>query len=179
MGRWLCLLGVLVLVWLGGCSAQGGLRVYSDPRGEFRFAYPNGMTPTATGSLKERVVLLRDLVNEGENISLMISPFDRAEQISELGSPTEVGQRVAEKMIAPPDSGRTTTLVNAGSLVVNEQPYYLLEYETHLGSQVRHEVVNVTIQHHKLYTLTASTDDRRWPQVKDQFYAVAQSFHVS
>jgi len=179
VSRWFLLVCVLVMVVTGGCSAKSGLRVYSDPRGDFSFAYPNGMTPTATGSLKERVVLLRDLVYEGENISLMISPFDRAEQITDLGSPAEVGQRVAEKIIAPKDSGRTTTLVNAGSLTLRNQPYYLLEYETHLGSQIRHEVVNVTIQHHRLYTLTASTDDRRWPQVKEQFYAVAQSFQVS
>ncbi|GAB4214698.1 MAG: photosystem II reaction center PsbP [Synechococcales cyanobacterium] len=177
--RWFLLLCAAVLVLTTACSAKTGLRVYSDPRGDYSFAYPNGMTSTATGSLKDRVVLLRDIIYEDENISLMVSPFAEADKISDLGSAVDVAQRVATKMIAPPDSGRTTSLVNAGTLTQDGQPYYVLEYETHLGSQVRHEVVNVTIQHHRLYTLTASSDDHRWSQVKDSFYAVAQSLHIS
>jgi PsbP. len=137
------------------------------------------MVAVNLGPGKGPVVLLRDLVYETENVSLMIAPFDKGETIADLGSPAEVGQLVAEKIIAPEGSGRSAKLLAAEAFERQEHPYYLLEYQTDMGSQLRHEVVTVTVRHHRLYTLTASTQESRWPQVQAAFRNVGRSLNVS
>lgn len=178
---WQSLIMVLLIglvVGLSACSSIPNLRSFQDPGGRFAFAYPNGMVQVSTPQ-KGPDVLLRDLVYETENINLMIAPFDQNDQIDQLGTPIEVGQRVAERIIAPSDSGRSAQLLNGGQLQRDGQTYYILEYSTHVGNQDRHELMTLTLKHHQLYTLTASTTETRWPQVKDSFYAVAQSLKVS
>lgn len=178
LGSLLLTITLLFSLLLTGCSSVGNLRVYRDANGAYSFAYPNGMLPVDRGSPQGPAVLLRDLVDDTENVNLMIAPFDRADTLQSLGSPREVGSRVADKMIAPPGSGRTAHLLNAGQLERAGKTYYVLEYAIEIGSQHRHDVVALTINRHQLYTLTASTEESRWPQVKDNFYAVAQSLQV-
>ncbi|MFS8798661.1 photosystem II reaction center PsbP [Synechococcus sp. R55.3] len=173
------LLCVCLSLVVCACSAGSNLRAYRDPSGAFAFAYPNGMVAVNLGPGKGPVVLLRDLVYETENVSLMIAPFDKGETIADLGSPAEVGQLVAEKIIAPEGSGRSAKLLAAEAFERQEHPYYLLEYQTDMGSQLRHEVVTVTVRHHRLYTLTASTQESRWPQVQAAFRNVGRSLNVS
>lgn len=179
LSRALLLLCVCLSLVVGACSAGSNLRAYRDPSGAFAFAYPNGMVAVNLGPGKGPVVLLRDLVYETENVSLMIAPFDKGETIADLGSPAEVGQLVAEKIIAPEGSGRSAKLLAAEAFERQEHPYYLLEYQTDMGSQLRHEVVTVTVRHHRLYTLTASTQESRWPQVQAAFRNVGRSLNVS
>jgi photosystem II oxygen-evolving enhancer protein 2 len=179
LSRVLLLLGVCLSLIIGACSASPNLRVYRDPNGAFAFAYPNGMVSVKLSPGKGLAVLLRDLVYETENISLMIAPFDKGETIADLGGPEEVGQLVAKKIIAPEGSGRSTQLLAAEAFERQGQPYYLFEYQTNLGSQLRHEVVTVTVRHHRLYTLTASTQESRWPQVQAAFREVGRSLRVS
>ncbi|MGY2767187.1 photosystem II oxygen-evolving enhancer protein 2 [Thermostichus sp. MS-CIW-23] len=179
LSRALLLLCVCLSLVVGACSAGSNLRAYRDPSGAFAFAYPNGMVAVNLGPGKGPVVLLRDLVYETENVSLMIAPFDKGETIADLGSPDEVGQLVAEKIIAPEGSGRSAKLLSAEAFERQEHPYYLLEYQTDMGSQLRHEVVTVTVRHHRLYTLTASTQESRWPQVQAAFRNVGRSLNVS
>lgn len=179
LSRALLLLCVCLSLVVGACSAGSNLRAYRDPSGAFAFAYPNGMVAVNLGPGKGPVVLLRDLVYETENVSLMIAPFDKGETIADLGSPAEVGQLVAEKIIAPEGSGRSAKLLAAEAFERQEHPYYLLEYQTDIGSQLRHEVVTVTVRHHRLYTLTASTQESRWPQVQAAFRNVGRSLNVS
>ncbi len=178
--RYIVIVMILLSLVLSGCISGVSLRDYSDPSGLFSFSYPNGMFPVDLGpSQGPTKLLFRDLVQETENVNLMISPYDQVDRIEEVGSPVEVGQRVADKIIAPAGSGRSATLLNAGALTASEHTYYILEYGTQVGSQNRHDMVTVTINRHELYTLTASTLERRWPQLKDTFYAVAQSFRVA
>jgi photosystem II oxygen-evolving enhancer protein 2 len=179
LSRALLLLCVCLSLVVCACSAGSSLRAYRDPSGAFAFAYPNGMVAVNLGPGKGPVVLLRDLVYETENVSLMIAPFDKGETIADLGSPDEVGQLVAEKIIAPEGSGRSAKLLAAEAFERQEHPYYLLEYQTDMGSQLRHEVVTVTVRHHRLYTLTASTQESRWPQVQAAFRNVGRSLNVS
>lgn len=80
------LLGLCLSLIMGACSASPNLRVYRDPSGAFAFAYPNGMVSVKLSPGKGLAVLLRDLVYETENISLMIAPFDKGETIAELGA---------------------------------------------------------------------------------------------
>lgn len=182
-GQWLprvlLLLCMCLSLLTSACSSASNLRAYRDPNGAFAFAYPNGMVQVNVGPGKGIAVLLRDLIYDSENISLMIAPFDKGETIAELGSPEEVGKLVAEKILAPEGSGRSTTLLASEAFERQENPYYLLEYQTDMGSQLRHELVTVTVRHHRLYTLTASTQESRWPQVKATFKNVGHSLNVS
>ncbi len=175
--------GLLLLVLassllLGGCVGSANLRSYSDPGGSFSFVYPNGMIPVELAPDQEPVVVFRDLIFATENVNLMISPYDGADQIEAVGDAQEVGHRVAEKILAPPGSGRTAQLLKSGQMEKQGKTYYLLEFSTQLQGQSRHDVVAVTISRHQLFTLTASTLESRWPQVKQAFYEVAQSFQV-
>jgi photosystem II oxygen-evolving enhancer protein 2 len=174
----LCILMGLTLV-LSSCGASVGLRTYRDPDGLISFSYPNGMVAVESPSLSEAKVVLTDLVNNAETVSLMVSPYEQAESIEEMGSPAEVGQRVKENILAPSGSNREATLINAGQLQTNDTTYYLLEFNTSIAGIPRHDMVTVTIKHDQLYTLTASTSDSRWAQMKDAFYTVAQSLRVA
>jgi photosystem II oxygen-evolving enhancer protein 2 len=177
--RVLLLLCVCLSLLTSACSGASNLRAYSDPSGAFAFAYPNGMVAVNLRPGKGPAVLLRDLVYDSENVSLMIAPFDKGETIAELGSPEAVGELVAEKILAPAGSGRSATLLASEAFERQEHPYYLLEYQTDMGSQLRHELVTVTVRHHRLYTLTASTQESRWPQVEATFKNVGHSLNVS
>ncbi len=174
-------LGVLLLIsclLITGCVGSANLRTYADPGGSFSFVYPNGMIPVELAPDQDPVVVFRDLIYATENVNLMVSPFEGADQIEEVGDAEEVGRRVADKILAPPDSGRTAQLLKAGKMEKEDKTYYLLEFSTQLQNQSRHDVVSVTISRHRLFTLTASTLESRWPQVKQAFYSVAQSFQV-
>ena len=171
---------VAITLLLGGCGGMVNLKSYTDPNGLYSFSYPNGMVQVEVPpGEEEAAVILRDLIFATENVNLMISDYSEAERITDVGSPSEVGERVANKIIAPPGSGRTARLLNAGQLQTPALTYYLLEFKTELASQNRHDVVAVTVSRHRLFTLTASTLETRWPQVKDAFLAVAQSLRVA
>lgn len=174
-------LGVLLLIsclLITGCGGSANLRTYSDPGGSFSFAYPNGMIPVELAPDQDPVVVFRDLIYATENVNLMISPFEGADQIEAVGDAEEVGRRVADKILAPPDSDRVAQLLKAGKMEKQGKTYYLLEFSTQLQGQSRHDVVSVTISRHQLFTLTASTLESRWSQVKQAFYSIAQSFQV-
>ncbi|MFQ3585238.1 MAG: photosystem II reaction center PsbP, partial [Cyanobacteriota bacterium] len=109
--RMLLLLCLCLSLLTSACAGASNLRAYSDPSGAFAFAYPNGMVAVNLGPGKGPAVLLRDLVYDSENVSLMIAPFDKGETIADLGSPDEVGTLVAEKILAPEGSGRSATLL--------------------------------------------------------------------
>lgn len=176
MRAWISGLMLLVLVFVTGCSSAGSLRDYNDPSGLYSFRYPNGMVAVASDDV---AILVRDLVYEDELVSLTITPYDVADHLEDLGSVAEVGDRVANNILAPADSGRTAKLLNGGSLDLPDSTVYIYEYATQIGDFQRHEMVAVAIQRHKLYTLVASTSERRWPRVKDAFYEVAKSLRVS
>ena len=169
-----------LIIFMGGCSAKAGLQTYSDRSGLFSFEYPNGMNQVAAApSDAGRTILFRDLVYGDELVELAVSAYDKADTIDGLGSIPEVGERVANNLLAPEGSGRTATLVNGGSIDREGQIYYIYEYALDANGTPRHDMVAVTIKRHKLYTLTASTSERRWNSVKGAFYEVAKSLQVS
>lgn len=176
--RLLMVILVACTLLVSGCVGSANLRSFTDPGGTYSFAYPNGMIPVELAPDQPAEVVFRDLIYATENVNLMISPFDQADRIEEVGDPQGVGHRVADKILAPEGSGRTAQLINAGQMEKDGKTYYLLEYKTQLQGQSRHDMVTVTISRHRLYTLTASTLESRWSQVRQAFYDVAQSFQV-
>jgi len=54
--------------------------------------------------------------------------------------------------------------------------FYDLEYSVHLADRDRHELATVVVDRGRLYTFAASTNENRWPRVKDLFQQVVTSF---
>lgn len=175
--RIVALLLVVLTFSLSGCvSATGGLKSYVDTSDGYQFLYPNGWVPVQVGSSAD--VVFRDLIEETENVSVVISPITSGKNLSELGTPGEVGYKLSKSAIAPPGSGREAELVDAEAKEAGGKTYYLLEYAVQLPTQERHNVASVVISHGKLYTFNASTTENRWQKVKDQFHQVVDSFQV-
>jgi photosystem II oxygen-evolving enhancer protein 2 len=180
---------IFVVLSLTACiSPIAGLKAFVNTSEGYRFLYPNGWVQVQmTKSDGSPDVVFRDLINETENVSVVISTFasndfapnnelDRS--LESLGSPGEVGYLLQQKAIAPPDSGRTAELVDAESRQVNNRTYYVLEYEVTLPNQKRHDIASVVVSGDKLYTFNASTTDDRWKRVQTKFKTIVESFSV-
>lgn len=168
---------IVVSLSLQSCaSAVASLVSYVDTRDGYEFLYPNSWVPVKVQDGPD--VVLHDLIEETENLSVIISPVPDSKSLQELGSPTEVGYRLSKNAIAPANSGRQAELVNAETREADGKTYYLLEYAVQLPNQVRHNLASVVVQRGQLYTLNVSTTEKRWQKMKDRFRTVVQSFSV-
>jgi len=168
---------ILLSLMLHGCVSSGsGLQAYIDSTDGYEFLYPNGWVPIRVANGPD--VVFRDLIEATENVSVVVSSVDRDKTLSDLGGPSEVGQRLAKKVIAPPNSGREAELVSAVSRQLGPKTYYNLEYAIKLGDQERHNLSSVAVSRGKLYTLSVSAPEQRWSRVRSSFEQVANSFSV-
>lgn len=174
------IIAVLLLVLslgLHGCATDvGGLKSYADSIDGYKFLYPNGWLPVKVTDGPD--VVLHDIIERTENVSVVINPVPEGKTLTELGTPGEVGYQLQKNAIAPPGSGREAQLVNAQARESGDKTYYLLEYNVKLPNQERHNLASVVVSRGKLYTLNASTTEKRWGKVKDLFELVAKSFSV-
>lgn len=171
------LLVVLSLSLTGCASAASGLKSYEDSIDGYQFLYPNGWLPVQVSGGPD--VVLRDLIETTENVSVVISPVPKDKTLADLGTPTEVGYKLGKSAIAPPDSGREAELVNAGKLESGGKTYYLLEYAVKLpNQQERHNLASVAVSRGKLFTFNASAPEKRWPKVRQVFDQIVTSFSV-
>lgn len=170
---------VLVSLSLGGClSTALGLQSYIDTTDGYQFLYPNGWVEVKVSTGPD--VVFRDLIEQTENLSVIISPVSEDKKLTDLGTPTEVGYKLSKNAIAPVDSGRKAELANAESREVGGRTYYLLEYAVTLGDQQqRHNLASVAINRGKLYTLNLSTTEKRWQTEQQTFARVVNSFSVN
>jgi photosystem II oxygen-evolving enhancer protein 2 len=194
--RILTLVLVLVSCVLTGCSTPtSGLKAYVDSLDGYEFLYPNGWLPVEVSSGAD--VVFRDLIQTTENVSVVVSPLTQGKTLAELGSPKDLGERLAKRVIAPPESGRQAELISAEQREVGGQSYYNLEYVINLPTQAsspaaspapnptpnssiyqRHTLTSVAVSRGKLYTLSVSAPENRWAKVQKQFDIVTQSFTV-
>jgi len=170
------LLLILSLGLYSCTNVVSGLQSFVDSKDGYEFLYPNGWLPVQVPNGPD--VVLRDLIEQTENVSVVISDVPEGETLADLGTPGEVGYRLQNKAIAPPDSGREAELVNAGVLESQGKTYYILEYSVKLADYERHNIASVAISRGKLFTLNASTTEKRWREVQDLFETVAKSFTV-
>ncbi len=172
------LLVVLVALSLTGCvSAGAGLKSYVDSIDGYEFLYPNGWLPVKVSSGPD--VVLHDLIETSENVSVVINPVPEGKTLTELGTPSEVGYKLGKSAIAPPDSGREAELVNAGTQESGAKTYYVLEYAVKLlNQQERRNLASVAVSRGKLFTFNASAPEKRWPKVQRVFEQVVNSFSV-
>jgi len=170
------LLVVLSLSLTGCVSKVVGLKSYVDTGDGYQFLYPNGWLPIAVANGPD--IVFRDLIQQTENVSVVISPVAGNKTLADLGTPTDVGYKLSKNAIAPADSGREAELLNAEARESRSKSYYLLEYAVKLPNQQRHNLASVAISRGKLFTLNISTTEERWPKVKESFEKVVKSFSV-
>ena len=171
------LASLLLGVVLASCSAAAaGLNSFHSHDGRYAFLYPTGWTRVQVSGGPQ--VVFHDLINSDETLSLVISQVDGDDDLSQLGSAVAVGERLRRTAIAPEGSGREATLVEARERDEAGHTFYDLEYSVHLADRDRHELATVVVDRGRLYTLAASTNEVRWPKVKELFDQVIRSFSL-
>ncbi|HIK15646.1 MAG TPA: photosystem II reaction center PsbP family protein [Leptolyngbyaceae cyanobacterium M33_DOE_097] len=167
---------VLVLgLSLQGCVAAGaGFKSFVDSTDGYKFLYPNGWVQVQVSSGAD--VVFHDIIQQTENVSVVINPVAAGKTLKDLGSPGEVGYRLANSAIAPPGSGRKAELVNAEEREVNGKTHYILEYATDVNGNKRHNFASVAVSRGKLYTFNASTPEDRWEKMESLLKGAAESF---
>ena len=151
------------------------LEAYQSPDGRYAFLYPTGWTRVKVDGGPE--IIYHDLINSNETLSLVISDVNKEVQLEQLGSPSEVGQTLIDKVIAPEGSGREVKLINANKREASNHIFYDLEYKLNLNEQARHELATVVIDRGTLYTFAVGTNEERWNKVDGMFSNVIESFN--
>ncbi|MBE9127024.1 MULTISPECIES: photosystem II reaction center PsbP [unclassified Coleofasciculus] len=168
---------LMVSLSLHGCSVgTSGLNSYVDSTDGYEFLYPNGWVPVKVTDGPD--VVLHDLIEQTENVSVVINPVPEGKTLKDLGTPGEVGYQLQKNIITRSNSNRQVELVNAGSRESGDKTYYIIEYSVKLPSQKRHDLATAVVSRGKLYTLNASATELRWDKVQDVFEQVVQSFNV-
>ncbi len=168
---------IFLSLTLQGCvSGTGGLKAYVDNLDGYTFLYPNGWIPVNVSSSAD--VVFRDLIEETENVSVVVSAVTGDTQLTDLGDPVEVAQRLLKTVIAPAGSDRQAELVTAEAREMADKTYYTLEYTVQLPIGERHNLASAIVRRGKLFTLNISAPETRWSRVKSMFEKVAESFDV-
>ncbi len=167
----------IVSLSLQGCVAPGaGMKSFIDSTDGYKFLYPNGWVPVQVSTGAD--VVFHDIIQQTENVSVVINPVAVGKTLRDLGTPGEVGYRLATSAIAPPDSGRKAELVTAEEKEAAGKIYYILEYATDVNGNKRHNFASVAVNRGKLYTFNASTPEDRWEKMEGLLKESVQSFQV-
>ena len=177
-------IAVLVLsLALQSCvSLGGGFMPYIDAMDGYRFLYPNGWLQVNGNTGPD--VVFRDLIEETENVSVVLSSLTGKRQLSDLGDASTVGLQIAKKILAPVGSNREAELLSAVERQAADKTYYDLEYLIKVGDssapgvRQRHHLASVAVSRGKLYTLNISAPEQRWDKVSSLFKKVETSFRV-
>lgn len=98
-----------------------------------------------------------------ENVSVVIAPIGPGFRLTDLGQPSEVGQQLLDKSIAPEGSGKVATLLGSSSrLDVDGNLYYSLEYTVKTEAWFRHNVSIYASRENRLYSLNAQCPEEKW-----------------
>ncbi len=171
---------IFSLVLYGCSSGVSGLQKYVSTSQGYEFFYPNGWIGVDVKGASEGVdTVYRDLIEESENLTVIISEVPADETLASLGNPTEVGYRFMKKVNKTANLDRKAELIAAGKREYEDKDYYLLEYVVELpGNRIRHDLASVVVDDGKLYTFDISTRDQRYKKVKNLFEVVVNSFTV-
>ena len=174
-------LAVVVMIFLGvtlqSCvSGTAGLKSYVDSYDGYQFLYPNGWVNVNVPNGPD--VVLHDFVEPSENASVVISDVPEGKTLADLGTPSDVGQRLANRAISSNADERQAELVSAEAHDSDVGPYYILEYEVTLPDMVRHNLASVIVRRNKLFTFNISTTESRWRKVEQTFRQAVNSFSV-
>ncbi|AFY59396.1 PsbP [Synechococcus sp. PCC 6312] len=174
---------LVVALMLGGCGANAatGLQAYVDSIDGYEFLYPTGWVQVDVSGNAD--VVFHDIIQTSENVSVVVSQTSSNKTLTDLGSPEEVGQRLLRNVIAPQESGRNAELLSAAAAEIGPKTYYSLEYLVQIPAangefQERHNLSTIAVSRGKVFTLSVSAPEGRWPKVENRYQQIAQSFSV-
>jgi photosystem II oxygen-evolving enhancer protein 2 len=167
---------VLSLALQSCASLGGGFMAYVDAMDGYRFLYPNGWLQVNGNTGPD--VVFRDLIEETENVSVVLSSLTGNRKLADLGDASTVGLQIAQKILAPVGSNRQAELLSATERESADKTYYDLEYLINMGDRQRHHLASVAVSRGKLYTLNISAPEQRWDKVSSLFKKVETSFRV-
>jgi photosystem II oxygen-evolving enhancer protein 2 len=173
---------MIVSLTLSSCSTGiSSLQPYVNSAKGYEFFYPNGWIQVDVKNASVGVdVVFHDLIERSENLSVIISEVPEDKDLTDLGTPSEVGYRFLKQLNNDNNSDREVELLNAESRESNDKTYYTLEYRVKLpDSSVRHDIASVAVNRGKLYTLNFSTAEKRWNKVKSLFRTAVDSFVIN
>ena len=167
---------LLVVFSLGACSPSmtAGLEPFQSPDGRYGFLYPTGWTRVAVSD--GPAVVFHDLINSDETLSLVVSKLNVDVDLENLGSPSDVAQKLLGEVMSAEGEKREVELLETQSRESSEHVFYDLEYTLNVPGSKRHELATVVVDRGYLYTFAASTDDLRWSKVDSLFNKVIKSF---
>lgn len=178
----ICLL-VLSLTLSSCIGPTVGLQSFIDSIDGYAFLYPNGWEQVKVDNGPD--VVFHDLIQGTENVSVVINSVPKDQTLAKLGSPTEIGYKLSKTALAQlvKGSGQSGTegeveLINASSRETDSKTYYVLEYALKLPNRERHNLTTVAISRGKLFTMSISATENRWPKVESIFNKVVRSFTV-
>ncbi|XP_068662222.1 psbP domain-containing protein 7, chloroplastic [Aristolochia californica] len=134
-------------------------------------------------NFNEPVVAFGPPGTNGElNVSVIVSPVPLDFSIEAFGGPKEVGEAVVRTITG---SGRRPEVT--GYLIDStmrddpskEVKYYRLEFKVESPTFRRHNVAICTALGGRLFTLNSQAPETAWPEVKEQFYRIADSFRLT
>ena len=166
------LLAIALVLMLGACSTgvSAGLEPFKSQDGRYGFLFPTGWTRVAVDNGPE--VVYHDLINSDETLSLVISKLDNEIDLDDLGGADAVGER----LFGANNSENPIQLIEAKEREVDDHKFYDLEYSVNLENKNRHEIATVVVDRGYLYTLAASSSERRWEKMQDIYNRVISSF---
>jgi photosystem II oxygen-evolving enhancer protein 2 len=169
---------VVLSIGMQGCVSVGvtGLQGYVNSYNGYEFLYPTGWVQVKVSNGPD--VVFHDIIQETENVSVVINDIGDNKTLQELGTPTEVGQRLAKNVISSTDANRVAELISAETREIGDETYYILEYAVTLPNQQRHNLASVIVRRGQLYSLNVSTLESRWPKMQETFRSVVNSFRV-
>lgn len=106
----------------------------------------------------------QDVIQPLEFITVLTSPVTKGKQLSDLGSAEHVGERLAKS--------RTATLVAAAEKSIDGIPAYIVELKRGESRQL----TLLCISKMKLYSVNASSPERRWSKREKILRSAVQSF---
>ncbi len=166
------LFALALVLTLGACSTGGasGLEPFKSQDGRYGFLFPTGWTRVTVDSGPE--VVYHDLINSDETLSLVISPLENEIDLDDLGGADAVG----EKLFGENVSNNSINLIETNERKVDDHKFYDFEYAVDLDDKSRHEFATVVVDRGYLYTLAATSSERRWSKMQDIYRRVVTSF---
>lgn len=139
------------------------------------------MKPFLSETLSTEAQANRPFVKEKNVYTLLIIVLLINYRIEAFGGPKEVGEAIIRTITG---SGKRPEV--KGTLIestlredsIRNVGYYELEFRVESPSFRRHNVAVCCARRGKLFTLNAQAPESVWPEVKNDFYKVAESFSL-
>ncbi|KAM3354110.1 hypothetical protein ACQJBY_025003 [Aegilops geniculata] len=142
----------------------------------------NGGSPARPRNVSGPVAAFGPPGSNGElNVSVIVSTVPQDFSIESFGGPKDVGEVVLRRIARTkrnPDISATLIDAALREDTVNNVKYYKLEFRVESPSFRRRNVAVCCARDGKLYTLNAQAPESAWRSVKEEFFAMADSFSL-